>query len=81
MTINYWRKDAIELRFTECEHTIFIPRGHSTGHKNCYGCNPELAKVPLPGCCEFCKSKHRDSSANPDSPVEGSALGIQRAAH
>jgi hypothetical protein len=52
MSKNYWGKDAIELRYADCEHTRFIPRGHTADHQHCYGCNPELAKMPLAGCCE-----------------------------
>ena len=52
MTENYWGKNAIELRYADCDHTVFIPRGHTADHQHCYACNPELAKEPLAGCCE-----------------------------
>ena len=55
MSENYWGKNAIELHYVDCEHTRFIPRGHTADLQHCYGCNPELAKVPLPGCCEDCR--------------------------
>jgi hypothetical protein len=32
MSENYWGKDAIELHYSDCEHTIFIPRGHTADH-------------------------------------------------
>ncbi len=55
MSENYWGKNAVELHYADCEHTRFIPRGHTADHQHCYGCNPELAKVPLPGGCETCR--------------------------
>src|SRR5277367_6985252 len=55
MPENYWGKNAIELHYADCEHTRFIPHGHTADHQHCYGCNPELAKEPLPGCCEDCQ--------------------------
>jgi hypothetical protein len=72
MTENYWGKNAIELHYADCEHTRFIPRGRTADHQHCYGCNHELAKVPLPGCCETCRlerervSQPPASSARPD---------------
>jgi hypothetical protein len=59
MTVNYWGKNAIELHYADCDHTIFIPRGHTADHQHCYECNPELAKEPLPGCCEDCQRRAR----------------------
>jgi hypothetical protein len=59
MSENYWGKNAIELRYTDCDHTIFIPRGHTADHQRCYGCNRELAKEPLPGRCEDCERRAR----------------------
>src|SRR5215470_10821236 len=55
MAINYWGKDAVEVRF-ECGHTAFIPGGHNTNHERCYACNPELAQEPLLGKCPTCES-------------------------
>jgi len=55
MSENYWGKGAVELHYADCEHTRFIPRGHTADHQHCYGRNPELAKEPLPGCCEDCQ--------------------------
>jgi hypothetical protein len=50
---DYWGKNAIELRYADCEHEIFIPPSHTADHQYCYGCDPELAKEPLPGCREI----------------------------
>jgi hypothetical protein len=62
MAQNYWGKDAVEVRFSECAHTMFIPLGHSPNHERCYACHPELAKEPIPGCCPFCKmAQHVDA--------------------
>jgi hypothetical protein len=58
MPENYWGKGVIELHYANCEHTFFIPRGHSADHQHCYACHPELAEEPLPGCCEDCRTKH-----------------------
>jgi hypothetical protein len=33
VTENYWGKNAIELRYTDCDHTILIPRGHTADHQ------------------------------------------------
>jgi hypothetical protein len=52
MSGKYWGKGAIELRYADCEHTIFIPRGHTADHQHCYACHPKLAKEPLAGRCE-----------------------------
>jgi hypothetical protein len=54
---NYWGKDAIEVRFADCGHSMFIPLGHSPDHERCYACHPKLAKEPIPGYCpEFLTS-------------------------
>ena len=73
MSENYWGKNAVELHYADCEHTIFIPRGHTADHQHCYGCNPELAKVPLSGCCENCRVR-RDQQHRIDSEEDRSAL-------
>jgi hypothetical protein len=72
MSENYWGKNAIELHYVDCEHTRFIPRDHTADHRHCYGCHPELAKVPLPGCCETCQFERERVSYPPASP--GDAL-------
>ena len=73
MSENYWGKNAIELHYADCEHTRFIPRGHTADHQHCYGCNPELAKEPLPGCCEDYRVR-RDQQHRIDSEENRSAL-------
>ena len=39
---------------TEVERAGSIQR-KSFANQHRYGCNPELAKEPLPGCCENCQ--------------------------
>jgi len=49
----YWGEHAIEVRFAECGHSMWIPLGHSAKHAApCYGCDPELAREPIPGRCQ-----------------------------
>jgi hypothetical protein len=45
MSENYWGKYAVEIRFADCGHTMFIPGGHSPNHERCYACNPELVST------------------------------------
>jgi hypothetical protein len=59
VTENYWGKNAIELCYANCDHTVFIPRGHTADHQHCYACHPELAEEPLAGCCEDCQRKRK----------------------
>jgi hypothetical protein len=55
--VNYWGKGAIELHYADCEHTMFIPPGHTADHQHCYACHPELAKQPLARCWKDCRIK------------------------
>ena len=73
MSENYWGKNAIELRYADCEHTRFIPRGHTADHQRCYACHPELAKEPLPGSCENCQVR-RDQQNGADHAADQRAL-------
>jgi hypothetical protein len=59
MSENYWGKDAIELHYADCDHTRFIPGGHTADHQHCYGCCPELAAEPLPGRCGDCQLEQK----------------------
>jgi hypothetical protein len=65
MAVNYWGKGAIELRYADCPHMIFIPQGHTADHQHCYACHPELAEEPRPRCCNDCQTKRdREASEN-----------------
>ena len=63
MAENYWGKNAIEFRFADCGHTMFIPCDHSPNHERCYACNPELAKEATPGKCPICDAAQRAGSS------------------
>lgn len=55
---------SFTLRF-ECGHTFEIPPLHSAGHVNCFVCQPELLKKPLPGNCEECQRKEPKPEREP----------------
>ena len=63
MAENYWGKDAIEVRFADCGHSMFIPLGHSANHERCYACDPELAKEPIPHAARTA-TLHGDAGAS-----------------
>jgi hypothetical protein len=72
MAENFWGKDAVKVRFTDCEHTMWIPLGHSAGHaRPCYACDPELAKEPIPGECPVCEDARRRAVQEQREHVRG----------
>lgn len=77
MAENYWGNNAIEVRFAERGHAMWIPVGHSANHERCYGSNPELAKEPIAAKCPVCfpyygNPTFRTNSANRGSERSGS---------
>jgi len=63
MPDNHWGQNAIEVRFAECGHFMWIPLGHRANHEHCYACHPELAQEPIPGSCPACEDAHRSKRA------------------
>ena len=59
MPDNHWGKNAIEVRFAECGHSMWIPLGHSANHEHCYACQPELVREAIPGSCPACEDARR----------------------
>src|SRR5215813_6668628 len=51
-----WGRERNRGPFRGLRHSMWIPLGHSANHAApCYGCDPELAKEPLPGKCPACR--------------------------